>query len=253
MDCYIKKIIYLSVLFILLALIFVVCAEAEEVEILKPTLDVKEVKPSSDYFGPEIKWSRKKDMGSDISAKIVYMDPEVFLSFVKYESNVKNWSPQKQEGEKKEILNLLNDYLIFKIFINQVKKYGKTDYINNIDWHICLIDDLGNKYFPVKIEKEKVDLISSHFGPCYQQICYLYFSKYNIFSGNEPILAEKTRWMKIELSSNQTKATEFKWDFFRSDKEKRDSIDYMYLIKIFILILLISLILLFWISRPYYN
>ena len=241
-DIAIKKIVCYIILF-LLASGFAVYAE--EMEGLKPTLDVKEIKPSSGYFGLEIKWSVEEGMGSGISAKMTYMDPEVFLAYVNYEAEKENWSPQEKEEKKKEILNLLKKYLIFRIFL---KHQDNTDYTKITNWRIFLTDDLGNKYLPEKTEEGKAELKRGFTGPYYGRVSYVYFPKYRA-SNDKPVLTEVTRWMKIELSQS-SKVKEFKWIFFQEDIEKRSPYYFYPYLKAFLVILLILLIFLVWITRP---
>lgn len=245
----IKKIIGWSIIFfILLTINFI--GYSGEIKDPKSSLNVEEVKPSNDYFGLEIKWSVENNIDSDISAKITYFNPEVFLTYVNYEAKLKSWSSQEKEQKKQEVLNSLNEYLIFRFFLKSKKNPEYTKIIDS-DWQACLIDDLGNKYLPEKIKEEEAELKSSYSGIFYGRIIYVYFPKYNNFNG-KPILTKDTRWMKIEISKN-SKAKEFKWLFSQQQegKERTSSYNYFYLcLKVFLLALLILQIFLAWITRP---
>jgi len=242
-----KKIIGWSIIFFLLLTTNFI-GYSEEIKDLESSLNVKESIPSNDYFGLEIKWSVENDIDSDISAKITYFNPEVFLTYVNYEAKVKSWSSQEKERKKQEALNLLNEYLIFRFFLKSKKNPEYTKIINS-DWQVCLIDDLGNKYLPEKIEEGEVDLKCSYSGIYYGRIIYMYFPKYH---NGKPVLTKDTRWMKIEISKN-SKVKEFKWLFLQQQegKERTSSYCYFYLyFKAFLVILLILLIFLTWITRP---
>lgn len=223
-------------------------AYPEQVEGLKPTLNVKDIKPSSDYFGLEIKWSVEKSMGSGVSAKVTYMDPEVFLAYINYEAEEENWSSQEEEKKKKEVLNLLEKYLIFKVFL---KHPDDPDYTRITNWQIFLIDDFGDRYLPEKIEEGKAELRRGFAGPYYGRISFIYFSKYSASNG-KPVLDKNTRWIKIEFSqsSNKSNKKEFKWDFFLEGKERRSSYYFYPYLKVSLVILLILLIFLVWVTRP---
>ncbi|RLE13288.1 hypothetical protein DRJ04_04590 [Candidatus Aerophobetes bacterium] len=220
-------------------------AQAQEAEEgLVPTLKIEEAKPSSDYFGLEIKWSIEKDLGSGISAKITYMDPEVYLAYVNYLAKKRNFSPQKKEEKTKEVINLLKEFLIFKVLL---KHNDNPDYTKITNWKVFLVDDEGNKYSPKKFNEGKAELRRGFAGPYYGRISYLYFSKTN--PDGKPILGENTRWMKIQLSqSSQT--NEFKWEFFQQGKIQRSPFYFYPYLKISLVLLLIFLIFLVWITRP---
>lgn len=237
-----------SVIFFLLASSF--AAHPDEIEGLRPTLDLENIEPSSGYFGLEIKWSVEKKVGFGISAKVTYMDPELFLASVDHEAESKKWSPQERwtpeekEEKKKEILNLLKEYLAFKFFL---KHPDDPDYTKITDWHVLLVDDLQNKYLPEKIEEGEGELRKGFAGPYYGRISYVYFPKHRASDG-KPVLDEGTQWMKIELSQG-SKAKEFEWIFFEEGKEGSSFYFYPYL-KASLVILLILLIFIVWITRP---
>ena len=190
-------------------------------------------------------------MDSAISAKVTYMDPELFLASVDHEAESKKWSPQERwtpeekEEKKKEVLNLLKDYLVFKIFL---KHPDDPDYTRITDWHVLLVDDLQNKYLPEKIEEGEGELRKGFAGPYYGRISYVYFPKHHASDG-KPVLNEGTQWMKIELSQG-SKAKEFKWIFFEEGKEKRSPFYFYPYLKASLIISLILLIFIVWITRP---
>jgi len=243
-----KNMVYF-IIFFLLASSFV--AHPDETEPLRPTLDLEHIDPSSGYFGLEIKWSVEKKMDFGISAKVTYMDPELFLASVDHEAESKKWSPQERwtpeqkEEKKKEILNLLREYLAFRIFL---KHPDDPDYTKITDWHVLLVDDLQNKYSPEKIEEGKGELRKGFAGPYYGRISYAYFPRYRTSDG-KPVLHEGTRWMKIELSQSSI-TKEFEWIFFQEGKGERSPFYFYPYLKASLLVLLILLIFLVWITRP---
>jgi len=253
-----QLIFYLSLCLIFLLYVFNVFSQ-EKKDILKPNKNAEEIKISSGYFGLEMKWSVINKINSNISVKTAYMDPEILLSYIEYESNKNSWSLNKKEEENKKALKLLNDYLIFKVWINENRNNKNTDsaFIKDVNWNVRLIDDLENEYYPKKIEKKEIELRRGGISSYYQQIINLYFPKYKDISG-KPILCDETKWLKIELTSGKTKTQEFEWifseDMGSSDKEKisySNIIDYF--AKIILLIVLFLSIILYWKTRPHYK
>ncbi len=142
-------------------------------------------------------------------------------------------------------LNLLKQYLVFKIFL---KHPDNPDYTKITDWGILLIDDLQVKYGPERIEEGKAELRRGYAGPYYGRISYAYFPKYRA-SDEKPVLDEDTQRMKIELSQS-SKVKEFEWIFFQEGKRERSPYYFYPYLKASLVILLILLIFIVWITRP---
>jgi len=237
-----KTLFYLYINFFILVSVYV--AYPNEIEMLKPNLEVKEITPSSDYYGLETKWSVAQKMESDISAKVTYMDLEVFLAYGSHEAEKNDYSPQEKEERKKEILHLLEKYLVFKIIL---KHEENLDYTRISNWQVSFIDDGEKEYLPEKIEEGEAELTRGYTGPYYARTSWVYFSKYHD-SNSEPVLTKDTRWISLKLSK-ELKAKELRWVFIQEEEERSPYYFYPYL-KAFLVIVFVLLIFLVWITRP---
>jgi len=229
----VKKIIFSLIILIFFMSNIVVCAE--EKIALKPTINLENIEETSYYFTLESKWKVDDD-----KITVVYMDPEIYLAYIRYKAEKENWSIEKKEQKKEEILNLMKKYLIFKIIRRENNCEKLQNGITKTD--VCLIDDLSNKYFPENITNEEAYLSKFHSGFFFFATSYLYFPKYQA-KKNELILNENTKWIKIELKTNK-KTENFEWvfgDIIRAENTLGSDQSF----KIFLLILLILQIILF--------
>ena len=231
-----KKIIFSIIVLIFFMSSIVVCAEEETV--LKPTINLENIEGSSDYFGLELKWRVNYE-----KITVIYMDPELYLAYIRYKAEKENWSIQEKEQKKKKILNLMKKFLIFKV-IRKENNREKFNEITKAD--VCLIDDSNNKYFPEDITNEEANLNKSYSDIFYLATSYLYFPKYQA-NNNELILKENTKWIKIELKTNG-KTENFEWVFGVKNSAENTlgvSRSFYSSFKIFLLVLLILQTLLF--------
>jgi len=259
----IHRVVFWSTCFFLATGIF--GCYANEVEKLVPTLSVKEDESSSNYYALIEKWSIEKSLNSVI-VKVTYIDPEVAVASVEYnaekeamgsiEGHVdlygekrKQLSSEEKKKKKIEALNLCKKYLLFRISIMHTDNPNHTK-ITNPNESILLIDELGNKHLPEKVEEGEAEFKKKGFASFFYQRDYdVYFSKY-WGSNSKPVLTEDTKWMKIELAVNGTRKG-FKWVFSQEEGSVERSPYYFYpYLKASIVILLILLIGLVWVTSP---
>ena len=242
-------------IFLILVLVMVmnlstgIAVRAQEVEgLLEPHVDVAdyEFDPLADYFGLELKWNVEKSMSSGVTAKITYMDPEVYFALVGFELLMEGKSEKEIEGEVEKARALLADYLIFKIFTRHDDEPEKTAVD---DWKITLRVDKKTEYEPEKIEQGEPELRKAHAGPYYGRETFVYFKRTRS-SGKKLILNEDTRSIEIILS-NDSETVDFLWAFCEDalEVQKCPTAFHPYL-KVGLILILGYLIVLLWITRP---
>jgi hypothetical protein len=221
---------------------------AQEGELLNPNIDIDifECDPLADYYGLELKWCVEKDMDSNVTAKITYMDPEVYLALVNFEAMMQGKTEAETQAIIDEAFNTLKQFLIFRVF---TKHAEDPDLTNVSNWEITLTDDRKDTYSPVKIEEGEAELRKAHAGPYYGRVSFVYFSRYRS-SGKKLVLNEETDWVRIKLSNSAEEAM-FEWVFSEEalKAEKNPTAFHPYF-KVMLIIVLLFLIILFWITRP---
>jgi hypothetical protein len=215
---------------------------------LEPHVDVDsvEIDPLADYYGLELKWNVEQNMASGITARITYMDPEVYFALVCFEASMQGKSEQEVEEEVEKARALLKKYIVFKVFIKHDDEPEKT-VIGN--WKITLLVDNKAEYRPYKTKEGEAELRKAHTGPYYGREAYVYFNRTKS-SGKKAILNEDTRAIKIKLS-NDSETVEFLWAFCEEALEgTRCPTAFHPYLKISLVIILGCLIVILWITRP---
>jgi hypothetical protein len=243
-NCIKQMIFYMLLIYCISSLM----AYAQEGALLKPNIDVDalEVDPLADYYGLELKWSVEKGMNSNVTTKVTYMDPEVYLALVYFDAMMQGSTEEETQAKVDEALNLLEQYLIFRVF---TKHDDDPDLTSMSNWEINLIDDKKDEYSPVKIEEGEAELRKAHAGPYYGRESFVYFSRYRS-SGKKLVLNEETRWVRVKLF-NSAEDTTFEWVFSEEalKVEKNPSAFHPYF-RVMLVVVLLSVIILIWITRP---
>ncbi len=217
---------------------------AQEAEQLKPTLEIKELGSVPEYYGLETKWSVEQKMGAGLAAKVTFMNLDVFLAYVENTALAKGYSDQEKQEKREEVMAILRNNLVFKVFLYHEKS---GEYTKIKDWHLALFDDRGKRYQPANVEQGEAVLTRGYSSPYYSRTCWVYFPRTQQ-PGGEPILSEQTKWIKLRFSKG-LKHIDFAWMFTKTREEKSATFFYPY-VKAALTAVLVALVVAVWITRP---
>lgn len=172
-----KLLLFLSVCLTLFLLQAVVWARVDYDRIYRETLD---------------EWTRSQTVRDTFSVKAVYWSEELVQAWVAKYGSENLLSREEQEAYHRDYIQRegLNRYLVFEVTLRKLK--GPALYPMNFAKNTYLVDDRGNKWYPVRYDPGFEEKIHSEFTG---KIYFLRFDK----EGN-PIINEDTEYIALHFA-----------------------------------------------------
>lgn len=138
------------------------------------------------------KWTRSQTIRDTFSVKAVYWSEELVQAWVAKYGSENLLSLKEQEAYHRDYIQRegLNRYLVFEVTLRKLK--GPALYPMNFAQNTYLIDDKGNKWYPVKYDPGFEEKIHSEFTG------KIYFSRFDK-EGN-PIINEDTEYIALHFA-----------------------------------------------------
>jgi len=144
------------------------------------------------YSQIEKKWTRSQTVGDAFTVKALFWNPEVVQAWVAKYGNENLLSKDEQVAYHRDFIQRerLNRYLVFEVTIK--KHSGPALYPIEFARNTYLVDDQGNKYYPLEFPREFDDKIFDEVSG------KIYFSRF--VQDDQPIIQPETKKITLHLS-----------------------------------------------------
>ena len=138
------------------------------------------------------KWTRTQEVKNVFSVSALFWNPEMVQAWVAKYGNENLLSMEEQNAYHSDFIQRerFNRYLVFEVTIKKIK--GAALYPINFPKNTYLIDDQGNKYYPLEFPRGFEDKIFD------QVTGKIYFSRYG--KDDQPIIGPETKKITLHFS-----------------------------------------------------
>ena len=144
------------------------------------------------YSQMEKKWTRSQTVGEVFSVQALFWNPEMVQAWVAKYGNENLLSLQEQTAYHRDFIQRerMNRYLVFDVTIEKLR--GPTLFPINFVKNTYLMDDKGNKYYPLEYPKGVEDKIFDKVSG------KIYFSRTD--KDDQPIIGPDTKKITLHFS-----------------------------------------------------